>query len=673
VASRYQDQRLAQLEGPSALKGLKLLRFAGREAISEPFKYELRLYGSSTLSSDGALDTDHILGQSVTVSLVTGGTTVVRYFNGIVTEFAHLGHNERYHEYRAVLRPKFWLLTRRSDCRVFQKKSTPQIFADVAAGLTHRLALSGHYDPWDYRVQYRESDFDFVNRLLEHEGIYYYFEHSNGKHEVVLTDDVGKLTGAAGYDEVPYYAATETQTQRDRDHLKSWLVHNSFQPGGFASTDYNFETPGAAVRGASPAKGRTDSSQYEIFEYPADPNQLNSAGVDRIAKLRAERLYASQSVIHGEGDAAGLGAGRVFKLKGHPRTSASKKHLVVATYCELTSDTAQTVAGGQPAAPQFKIKVDVVEADAPYRPERRTPKPLIQGSQTARVVGASGKEIWTDKYGRVKLQFHWDRAGKSDDNSSCWVRVATSWAGKTWGGQHLPRVGQEVVVSFLEGDPDRPLVIGSVYNAEQMPPYDLPGNATQSGVKTRSSQGGTAENYNELRFEDKKGSEQIVLHAEKDMEVMVENDQTITIGAKKDKGNRTTQVLHDDKLTVSNDLTVAVTGKETRTVAKDRATTAQQNDSLDVTKQYKLKAGDSITLECGPAKIVLKSDGTVEISGSTLKLSGTQKATVDSPKTSVSGTQVSVSGSKTAVQGSGSLDLGSSGVATLKGSVTKIG
>ena len=677
MAKSYQDSRSVQLEGPSALKGLKLAHLSGREAISRPFEYQLSLYGSGASGSDGALDTDSILGQSVTVALITNASGAARYFNGIVTDFAHVGYGERSHEYRAVLRPSLWLLTRRADCRVFQKKSTPDIFADVcqqAGSIPHRLALSAKYEPWEYRVQYRESDFDFVSRLLEHEGIFYYFEHSAGKHELVLTDDVGKLTAVSGYDEVPYYPPTATQTQRDRDHLASWTIEASFQPAAFASLDYNFETPTAIARGASQVASRKDTSKYEIFEYPAGASQLTSAGVERLAKMRAERLYSTQNVIHSQGDAAGLGAGRVFKLQGHPRPALNKKYLIVATVCELTSDRAQTGAATADAAPQFSIGLDAVAASAPYRPERTTPRPLIQGTQTALVVGPSGKEIWTDKYGRVKVQFHWDRVGKADDNSSCWVRVAHSWAGKNWGGQHVPRVGQEVVVSFLDGDPDRPLVIGSVYNAEQMPPYELPANGTQSGVKSRTSLNGSADNFNELRFEDKQGSEEIYLHAEKNLQVVVENDQTITVGAaKKDKGDRTTSVQHDDKLTVGNDLTVAVTGNETRTVTKDRATKAQQNDKLEVSQQFTLTAGDQIKLACGAASIVLKSDGSVEISGTTLKLSGTTKATVDAAQTAISGTQVSLTGTKTAVQGSGALDLSSSGIASLKGSLTKIG
>ena len=345
MAKSHQDTRTVQLEGPAARKGLTVARLSGREGISRPFEYHLALFGSGASGSDGALDTDSILGQSVTAAVITSATGAARYFNGIVTEFAQVGYGARYHEYQAVLRPALWLLTRRADCRVFQKKSTPDIFADVcqqAGSISYRSALSASYDPWEYRVQYRESDFDFVSRLLEHEGIFYYFEHSAGKHQLVLTDDVGKLTSASGYDEVPYYPPTATQTQRDRDHLKSWTIEASFQPAAFASLDYNFETPTSIAVGASQVASRKDTSKYEIFEYPAGATQLTSAGVERLAKLRAERLYSTQSVSHSEGDAAGLSAGRLFKLTGHPRTALNVKYLVVSTFCELTSDVAQT-------------------------------------------------------------------------------------------------------------------------------------------------------------------------------------------------------------------------------------------------------------------------------------------------------------------------------------------
>ncbi len=275
----------------------------------------------------------------------------------------------------------------------------------------------------------------------------------------------------------------------------------------------------------------------------------------------------------------------------------------------------------------------------------------------------------------MKVQFHWDRAGQSNQDSSCWVRVAQSWAGKNWGAQYVPRVGQEVVVSFLDGDPDHPLIIGSVYNADQMPPYELPANPTQSGVKSRSSKRARPENFNEIRFEDKKGSEEIYIHAEKNMQIVVENNQTITVGAdKKDPGDRTTTIKNDDKLSVGNDLTTTITGKETRTVEKDRVTTLKANDQTDVTNKYTLKAGDQITLEVGQAKIVMKSDGTIEMTGMQMKIKGNSKVEIDGHADAPSpAQQLDVKGTKTAVEGSGMLDLASSGIASLKGSLTKIG
>ena len=669
------SRRSVSVEGLTGLSDVKLVSLAGHEEISRPFQYELNLLALSARGTDGAVDSDAILGRSVTVAFkdAMGGD---RYINGVVSEFAHVGYGERYHEYRAVLRPSFWLLTRRADCRVFQNKSTPDIFDDVCThgvSVTHRRALSAQYTPWEYRVQYRESDFDFLSRLLEHEGIYYYFEHSRGKHEMVLTDDVGKLTEVKGYESVPYYPASATRVQRERDNLSAWSIHETFQPAAFAASDYDFEQPRAAANAVAPVAHRSDTSKYEMFEYPAGANPPNARGVEKLAKLRAEQFRASQSVAQATGDAVGLAAGRPFKLTQHPRKNLNKRYLVVSADIRISADRGQSGGSGD-GEPQFGIAITAVDAATPFRPARITPKPLIQGSQTARIVGPSDKEIWTDKYGRVKVKFPWDRGGKDDGSSSCWVRVGQSWAGKNFGTQYVPRVGQEVVVSFLEGDPDRPLVIGSVYNDEQTPPYALPGSATQSGVKSRTSAQGTAENFNELRFEDKKGAEEIYLHAEKDMQVVVENNQTITVGTvKKDKGDRTTTIQHDDKLTVGNDLTVAVTGKETRTITKDRATSAKENDALDIAKKYTLSAGDQITLTCGMAKIVMKKDGTIEISGKDVKLSGTASAKVDGTQTAISGTQVDVKGTKTAVQGSGTLDLASSGIASLKGSLTKIG
>ncbi len=690
MAANYQQHRSVSIAGPGDMKDLMLTRLTAVEQISRPFRINLDLRGVAAAGARGSADPDTILGQAVSIKM-TSTAAEPRYFHGIVTEFAYTGYGERFHEYSATVRPAFWLLTRRVDCRVFQEKSTPDIFAEVCrqAGFDdHKLALSSTYKPWEYRVQYRESDFDFLSRLLEHEGIYYYFEHSKDRHLMVLTDDAGKLKAVEGYEKVPYYPPGGA-AQRERDHLNAWSVAKSFEPAGFATREYNFETPSSIASGVSSVARRrsSDASRFEVFEYPAGALDVTAAGVERIAKLRAEQLQSSQTIVRGGGDAAGLSAGRLFTLENYPRADLNKKYLITAASCEVHSDDMQSGAGGSPL--QFSISIEAIDAREPYRPARATPKPLIQGTQTARVVGGKDQEIDTDKYGRVKVQFHWDRAGKSDHDSSCWVRAAQSWAGKNWGMQFVPRVGQEVVVSFLEGDPDRPLIIGSVYNGEQLPPYALPAQQTQSGVKTRSTKGGTAENFNEIRFEDKKDAEAIYIHAEKDMHIVVENDQTISIGAeKKDKGDRTTTIQHNDTLTIGNELNATIKGKETRTVEQDRVTTVKANDSSDVKKKYTLEAGDEITLKVGQAKIVMKKDGTIEIDGTKLKISGTKsvdikgaqvkvkgdaKVEVDGTQTAISGQQLDLKGTKTAVKGTAMLDLGASGIASLKGSLTKIG
>lgn len=680
MATNYLDNRIVKLEGAGDLKGLRLIWLAGREEISRPFRYELRMAGVSGAAADGAVNPDGVLGKPLTVTLENpnGAGSGPRHFNGIITEFAHTGFGERHHEYYAVIRPAFWLLTQRADCRVLQKKSTPDIFAEVcrlAGGVDHRLALSTQYKPWEQRIQYQESDFDFVSRLLEHEGIYYYFEHKPGQHVMVLVDDVAKLTDVSGYEKVPYQPAGAAGSAV-RDRLLTWASSKTFHPASYATRAYNFETPSSIVTGASQVARRDNPARFEVFEYPVDPGTLDNQGAERIAKLRAQRMQSAQTVVRATGDAAGLAAGRVFSLTGHPNATANRKYVVLATEVELGADA--DLAGMAGGAKSLAVNIEAIDAQEPYRPERLTPKPRIQGTQTALVTGGNAHDVVTDKYGRAKVQFYWDRAG----TASCWARVAQGWAGQGWGAQHLPRVGQEVVLSFLEGDPDHPIIIGSVYNAEQMPPYALPDQKTKSGLKSRSLADGTAENFNELRFEDKKGEEEIYLHAEKNLQVVVENNQTISIGAeKKDKGDRSVTIQNDDALTVGNDrkvtvkhnLETTVKEQETRTVEKGRKTTVKEDDEADIKKKFTLTAGDEITLKVGLAKIVMKKDGTIEISGKQVKVSGTAKAEVDAPQTAVSGTQLNLKGTKTAVQGTGMLDLASSGIASLKGSLTKIG
>jgi type VI secretion system secreted protein VgrG len=668
MAANNQDNRSVKISSPFGSGDLLFARMSAVERISQPFHAELTLF-----SEKPDLDADEILGKPLVVAMDTGH--YVRHFHGLVTEFAQSGYQERFHEYRAVIRPWYWFLTRTADCRVFQGKSVPEIFRAVCqqAGFQDLQTRLGSYPPLEYCVQYRETDFNFLSRLLEQEGIFYFFEHSQDKHVLVLADDVGQCQPVDGYDSVPFYAATAVD-RRERDHLRSWSLQKSFQTGNFATREYNFQQPSPILAGTASVSRKYPADKYEVFDFPSDAAQLTSGGVERVAKLRIQELQASQMTARGDGDAAGLAVGNVFKLTGHPRKPYNIEYLVTSTSIELTSDSYH--AGGGSLGTRFSVSLEALDAREPYRPARVTPKPLIQGTQTAVVVGPKGDEIHTDEFGRIRVQFHWDRYGKLDDKSSCFVRVGQLWAGKNWGGIYIPRIGQEVIVSFLDGDPDRPLVIGSVYNGSNKPPFPLPDNKTQSGIRSRSSLNGTADNCNELRFEDKKGSELVYLHAEKDQSIEVEHDESHSVGHDRNKdvknneatsigkdrtesvaGNesisigkersetvggaesisigkdRSLAVSGNSSVSVGKDQTVSVTNNRTDEVGKDEEVTIGKNrtqsvgekDSLSVGKQLLIDVGDEITIQAGDASITMKKDGTITIKGKDITLDASGK------------------------------------------------
>jgi type VI secretion system secreted protein VgrG len=678
---KYQDNRSVKVTTPFELNELVFARMTSIEQVSQPFHCEISL-----LSDSGDLDPDRILGKPLVVSLATTGEKPLRYFHGLVAEFEQVGYNERMHEYRAVTRPWFWFLTRMADCRIFQNQSAPEIFKEVCekAGFKDLELKVGSHPKREYCVQYRETDFNFLSRLLEHEGIFYYFEHSENKHVMVLTDDVGNCQSLEDYDAVPFYPATTADALRVRDHLQSWSFQKSFQPGSFAARDYDFERPSPIPAGTASISRPYDVSAYEVYDYPAEADEatsgdseITSSGVDRIAKLRVQELQVPQMLARGSGDAAGLAAGHVFKLTGHPRSSLEIQYLITSTSIDLSAPAYH--AGGGSGATEFSIALEGVDAREPYRPARLTPKPMIHGTQTAVVVGPKGEEIYTDQFGRVKVQFPWDRYGKLDDKSSCFVRVGQIWAGKSWGGIYIPRIGQEVIVSFLEGDPDRPIVIGSVYNGANKPPYTLPDNKTRSGIKSRSSLDGTADNFNELRFEDKKGSELVLLHAEKDQNIEVENDESHSVGHDRTKSvknnesssigkDRTESVGGNENITVSKDRTENVSGNESieigkdysqgidggrtlsvgkdetisvsggRTdqvdkseqvsIGKDRSHSIGNNDTLSVGKKLAVDAGEEVEIVTGSASISMKQDGTITVKGNNITFSGDGDITI---------------------------------------------
>jgi type VI secretion system secreted protein VgrG len=617
-----QASRTVQIKTPLGTDVLLLTHFSAHEQVSRLFEYDLQM-----LSDAGDLNADKILGHPVTVKFQLPDNAGNRFFNGFVTEFSQTGYEERHHRYQATVRPWFWFLTRTSDCRIFQGKSIPDIFQAVVGqyGFSDfKLKLNGSYSPRDYCVQYRETDFNFLSRLLEFEGIYYFFEHEDGKHLMVLADDANAHSKFKGYETVPYYPPSTPDVQRERDHLTSWIQSKSVRSGAYATTDYDFSAPKKSLLQSSSISKSHAQATFEIYDYPAELGKLDSGETSRVAKVRIQEIQATQTIASGEGDAAGLATGYSFSLSKYPRADLNIEYFIIGSTISLTSDA--HMSGGADPGTEFAISLQAIDAKTPYRPQRSTPKPVVQGAQTAIVVGPGGDEIYTDQYGRVKVQFPWDRAGKNNENSGCWIRVAQVWAGKQWGAMHIPRIGQEVIVNFLEGDPDQPIITGRVYNGANMPPYDLPANKTQSGIKSRSSKDGSPANFNELRFEDKIGSELVTIHAEKDNELTVEHDETHSVGHDETHtvGNdETHKVARDESHSVGRDRKKDVGNNETVTVAKNRTESVGASESISIAQSRAASVGDNESVDVG-------KDQSFSVGGNqSISVSGSRALSVD--------------------------------------------
>jgi type VI secretion system secreted protein VgrG len=537
------------------------------------------------LATDPNISADKLLGKPVTVSAVLRDETR-REISGHVTRFAQSGSEGRYYVYEMTVRPWLWLLTRTADCRIFQDMTVPDIVKSVFEDhpvANFEFKLFRKYRKWNYCVQYRETDFNFVARLLEHEGIYWYFEHGKEKHKLILVDSASAHDASPGHASLPYYG-NAGQLPPDIDCVNHWAVSREVEPGKVVLTDHDFERPSTSLKVDVAHTRSYDLSDAEVFDYPGGYTQASDGS--QYAENRMEELQSDFEVFHGSANTVGVRVGHTLKLQRHPRDDQNAEYLVTSTTLQIRHPGYE--AGAGPAL--FQCDFGTIASGQQYRPTRRTPKPCVNGPQTAVVVGPSGEEIFTDKYGRVKVQFHWDRRGAKNEKSSCWVSVSHPWAGKNFGVVHIPRIGQEVIMGFLEGDPDRPIVIGRVYNAEQMPPWDLPANATQSGILTRSSKGGGYGNANALRFEDKKGSEQLWLHAEKNQDIEVENDETHWVGH-----DRSKTIDHDETVHVKHDRTETVDNNETITVHANRTETVDRNESITIGVNRSISVGGSET------------------------------------------------------------------------------
>jgi type VI secretion system secreted protein VgrG len=593
-----QAPRVMEITTPLGADALLFHRMSAREELSRLYEYRIDL-----LSSRSDINLDEIMGKNVTVKLeLPEGQK--RFFNGYVSRFAQMGTRERYYMYSATVRPWLWFLTRRSNCRIFQGMTVPaiieKIFKDHDAVADVELELSGNYGAWEYCVQYRESDFNFVSRLMEQEGMYYFFKHRDNRHTVVIADSYTAHSAVEGYAEIPFIPVGRS-VRPTHEHVSDWSYEREIQPGRLVMDDYNFETPSLDLQSKTQVTRNHKMADYEVYDYPGE-YEVTGDG-EQYVKTRLEEIQTHFETIQAQSNARGITVGSLFKLTGHTRANQNREYLITGASCNLEySDYPGLGSGGS----NYSCNFSAMNSSQPFRAQTITRKVLVQGPQTAVVTGPSGDEIYTDKYGRVKVQFHWDREGKNDENTSCWMRVSHPWAGKNWGAISIPRIGQEVIVDFLEGDPDRPIITGRVYNAEQMPPWDLPANATQSGILSRSSKGAGVPNANAIRMEDKKGSEQLWIHAEKNQDIEVENDETHWVGHDRKKtidNDETTLVKHDRTETVGNNETItigvnrveSVGSNETITIGSNRTETVGVNETITIGSNRTISVGASET------------------------------------------------------------------------------
>jgi type VI secretion system secreted protein VgrG len=517
--------------------------FEGTEAISELFAFHVDI-----TSPEHGLDPDAVIGSKALLTIATADQAS-RYVSGIVGRIELGEQNERAAVYRVMIVPSFFRLLYRHDARIFQEQTVDAIIQAVfsAAGVDNfRLALQSSYASREYCVQYRESDWAFVSRLMEEEGIYYFFEHDEGSHTLVLGDAPAGHAPIVAPCNLSFRPALGAMARGES--VSRLVIGRDIRPGKVTITDFNFKKPTLGLM--STASGEKESD-LEVYDFPGEfglPDDGTALAGVRLGEWEASRKWGV-----GEGGCARFTAGFAFDLIEHPRDAANRGY--VLTRVQHHGVAPQMSTGGATDR-SYSNRFEVIPDDVAFRPARRTHRPFIRGVQTAIVTGPSGEEIYVDEHGRVKVQFHWDRQGKSDENSSCWIRVSQVWAGAGFGAMWIPRIGHEVVVDFVEGDPDRPLIVGRVYHGMNVPPYPLPAERTKSTLRSSSSPGGGGSN--ELRFEDKAGSEEIYLHGQKDWNIRIENSKAEQIG-------------NDQTLKIADNRTKIVGGDQSEEVTKNKA------------------------------------------------------------------------------------------------------
>lgn len=593
---------------------LQVFRFTGKESLSQPFEFTIEL-----ISEESDLELQAPIGQPACLTLrgrLADGARYDRYVHGIVERFIQLSAGIRHSRYRAVLVPTIRPLHYTRNARIFQKQSAPdvtkkvlkdgQIPADFVSAMLH-----GSYGERDYCVQYQESDLNFVQRLWEEEGIFYFFEQEKDKDKLTLGD------GSHAFDALAHYGEVRL---RDQPHMYEEGLHelhaeNTLQSGAAVMRDFKFKQPALDLEASAEGDKFADRKMYYF------PGEYVDPGVGKqLAKVRLEEHQCQRSRVRGTGNVRAMLPGYKFTLGGHRRADLNQEYLIVAVEHEGTQPAALGEEGSGIEKVAYQNHVECIPAKVAYRPPRQSARPSIPGVQTATVVGPAGEEIHCDSHGRVKVHFHWDREGKKDDTSSCWIRVSQPWGGVSYGGMFLPRIGQEVLVQFLEGDPDRPVIVGRVYNGENPTPYGLPDKKTVSTFKTASTPGGNGSN--ELRFEDAAGSEEIYLHGQLDMNTVIERDRTQKFG-------------RDTTDNVGHDRTREVANNETITIGVDRSAKVGSNETLQVGSNQSLNVGASQDVAIGSNQsLTVGANRTTGIGGNkTTTVSGSHTETVSGSQT----------------------------------------
>ncbi|ECJ5286183.1 type VI secretion system tip protein VgrG [Salmonella enterica subsp. enterica serovar Anatum] len=576
----------------------------GGETLSELFSYVVQLKTPDTLnlgyvSPAANLPLKPMVGKDLCVNIELDGGGK-RHISGLVTAARVVGHEGRSVTYELRMEPWVKLLTHTSDYKAFQNKTVVDILDEVLAEYPYPVEkrLVESYPVRTWQVQYGETDFDFLQRLMQEWGIYWWFEHSEDSHTLVLADAISAHKACPDSPLVEWH---QEGLKLDKEFIHTITANESLRTGQWVLDDFDFTKPRSLLANTVANPRETGHATYEHYEWPGD--YFDKSEGEMLTRIRMEAQRSPGSRVLGGGNIRTLMTGYTFTLENYPTAEVNQEYLLMQTLL-FVQDNAQH--SGQDQHFTFSTRFELHPTREVFRPQRTVSKPHTKGPQSAIVTGPAGQEIWTDQYGRVKVQFGWDRYGKMDENSSCWIRVSYPWAGKGFGMIQIPRIGQEVLVDFKNGDPDLPIIVGRTYNQDTMPPWGLPGMASQSGIFSHSLYGGPT-NGNMLRFDDKTGAEEVKFHAEKDLNTTVKNNETHTVMV---------------------DRTKTIIKNETNSIGEDRNTTVTKNDGLSVKLAqtinigtiYRLDVGDQFTLRCGNAALVLHKDGSIEFCGKQLML-----------------------------------------------------